>query len=170
MAKTGIFYGSTTGNTEQAARAIADALGVDGSDVINVGEASADQLRNYDLLILGSSTWGIGDLQDDWESIIDEVRGEDLSGKKVAVFGTGDSASYSDSFCDAVGILAEAAEAAGAGLVGTGVDTSGYSYDESKAERDGTFVGLLLDYDNEEDRSEERISGWVQRIKTECGL
>ena len=93
---TGIFYGSTTGATEQVASDIAQQLGVEAGDIHNVGESSADDVDAYDVLLLGSSTWGAGDLQDDWYDFLDNLKGKDLSGKKVGLFGCGDSGSYPD--------------------------------------------------------------------------
>ncbi|MDR1121031.1 MAG: flavodoxin [Dysgonamonadaceae bacterium] len=170
MKKIGIFYGSSTGNTEQAAELIAQKLEVDSSNVINVDKAKGAQLLDYDILLLGSSTWGVGDLQDDWDGFISNLQKQDLSGKEVGVFGSGDSASYSDSFCDALGIIAEAAEKAGARIVGKGADTADYSFDDSRAAIGGQFIGLPLDFDNEDDKTEERVEQWITRIKADCGL
>ena len=88
---TGIFYGSTTGTTEAVAQDIAKQLGVASADVHNVADASADEANKYDLLVLGSSTWGSGELQDDWYPFLDTLKAKDLAGKKVALFGCGDS-------------------------------------------------------------------------------
>lgn len=167
MKTVGIFYGSSTGNTEDAAKLIASKLGV--SDIIDVAKASGDQLASYQTLLLGSSTWGIGDLQDDWDGFIEQLKKQDLSGKTVAVFGCGDSSSYSDSFCDAIGHIAQAAQEAGATLVGC-VDASGYEYDDSQSVKDGKFQGLPLDFDNESDKTEQRVSDWVEQLKTEAGI
>jgi flavodoxin I len=43
----------------------------------------------------------------------------------------------------------------------------GYEFTESKAFRDGKFVGLALDEDNQSDLTEERIKKWVSTLKTE---
>ena len=87
MDKIHVIYGSTTGMTEAVAAKIADALG---AQVFNVNTDDAAAF-DAELLVLGSSTWGIGDLQDDWAARLDQVKGS-FSGKKVAVFGLGDSA------------------------------------------------------------------------------
>ena len=71
---TGIFYGSTTGTTEAVAEDIAKQLGVASADVHNVADASADEADKYDLLVVGSSTWGCGELQDDWYSFLDALK------------------------------------------------------------------------------------------------
>ena len=86
MANVKVIFGSTTGATESAAAEIAAAFGV---QAINVANATADDF-NADLLILGSSTWGLGELQDDWAVKISLLENADLNGKLVAVFGLGD--------------------------------------------------------------------------------
>jgi len=91
-------------------------------------------------------------------------KGADLSGKTVAVFGCGDSASYSDTFCGAMAELYNAAKEAGATLVGE-VSTDGYTFDDSDAVVDGKFVGLALDDINEDDKTDERIDAWVEAIR-----
>ena len=165
MSKIGIYYGSSTGNTQDIAEAIAGKLGVASSDVHDVSSASAD-FSNYDVLLFGSSTWGIGDLQDDWEGFVGKASGANLSGKKVAIFGCGDSASYSDSFCDAMGKIYQAIEGKGCTIIGR-VSDDGYSYSSSEAFVDGKFVGLPIDADNESNKTEERISAWTDQLKTE---
>jgi len=86
---TGIFFGSTTGTTESVAARIAERLGVAQADVHNVAAASVEDVKKYDLLLLGSSTWGSGELQDDWPGFLDKLGKEDLSGRRVALFGCG---------------------------------------------------------------------------------
>ena len=87
MKKIGIFYGSTTGTTESVAEQIASHLGVGSSEVYNVGNTDAKVAEEYELLILGSSTWGSGELQDDWYDFLEQLAGKNLSGKKIALFG-----------------------------------------------------------------------------------
>ncbi|MCG8480371.1 MAG: flavodoxin [Spirochaetales bacterium] len=165
MSKVLIIYGSSTGATEDIAGRIADRF--DGAASRNVtsleGETIAS-LKTYDLVLLGSSTWGIGDLQDDWYAKLDILAGADLKGVKVGVFGTGDQESYPDSFADAVGILAETAERAGATIIGH-TDTTDYAFDESRAARDGALVGLAVDEDNQSDKTDGRIEAWVASLK-----
>ena len=45
------------------------------------------------------------------------------------------------------------------------VSVDGYKFDESEAVRDGKFVGLPLDADNESEKTEPRISAWIEQIK-----
>ncbi|MDR0714756.1 MAG: flavodoxin [Bacteroidales bacterium] len=165
MNKTGIFYGSSNGNTQEAAKRIAAKLGVDQKDIHDVASVKAEKLNEYDVVLLGSSTWGIGDLQDDWEGFIKALPSADWTGKKVALFGCGDSASYSDSFCDAVGKIYRAVKDL-ATVIGS-VPTEGYTFDASEALIDNRFVGLLLDEENENHLSEQRIDLWISGLKEE---
>lgn len=165
MSKIGIYYGSTTGNTQEVAEEIAKKLGVDKADVYDVSKAKADYSA-YDVLLFGTSTLGLGDMQDDWDSYIELVKKADLSGKKVALFGCGDSSSYSDTFCDGVGKIYEVIADKGCSLIGR-VSTEGYTYDSSEAFVDGQFVGLLIDNDNEPNLTEGRINQWIENLKKE---
>ncbi|MFI3288025.1 MAG: flavodoxin domain-containing protein [Rikenellaceae bacterium] len=98
MANVTIIYGSSTGNTESAANDIAAALSSHTTSVMDVSGASASDFEGADLLILGTSTWGLGDIQDDWDGKLSSLEGANLAGKKVAIFGCGDSASFGDTF------------------------------------------------------------------------
>lgn len=162
MKETAIFYGSTSGNCEGIANKIAEALGV--SNVFSASDLDAAKIAAYDNLILGSSTWGSGDLQDEWYDSVEVIKTSDLSGKTVAIFGCGDSCGFSTTYCDAMGQLYEAAKSAGANIIGA-VSTDGYTFDESTAVVDGKFIGLALDEDNESDKTDSRIATWVEEIK-----
>ncbi len=162
MANVTIIYGSTMGNTSEVANQIAVALSSHNVTVMDVSDISKDDFEAADSLILGTSTWGLGDLQDDWDGAVSTLEGANLEGKKVALFGCGDSGSYPDTFVDGIGILCEAAQSAGATIIGH-VPTSGYSHSASKAEVDGQFVGLPLD-DDSADQNDERVANWVAAI------
>lgn len=162
MKETIIVYGSTSGNCESIANRIAEALGV--SSVTSASALTAELINKNANLILGSSTWGSGDLQDEWYDVIEILKTSDLSGKTVAVFGCGDSCGFSTTFCEAMKTLYDAAEYAGATMIGS-VSTDGYTFDDSAAAIDGKFVGLALDEDNESDKTDERIAAWVEAIK-----
>lgn len=160
---TGIFYGSTTGSTESVAQDIAQTLGVDSADIHNVGETDANEALAYDLLLLGSSTWGCGDLQDDWYDFLDALKGLDLSGKKVALFGCGDSDSYSDTFCGAIGQLYDGLQETGCTFVGA-YEPADYNVTDSDVCRDGVFVGLAIDESDSDDKNAARLKAWCESI------
>jgi len=163
----GLFYATQTGNTETVATAIAEAAGV---DAVDVSEYSAEDLAEYDGLIVGAPTWNTG--ADEyrtgvaWDDLIDDIKGLSLSGKPVAVFGCGDSAGYGDNFCDGIEEIHASFEAAGAKMVGY-VDASGYAHSESKSDKGGKFLGCPFDEDNESDQTAERASAWISQIKGE---
>lgn len=160
MKKTIVVYGSSTGTCEGIANDIASKLGV---EAISASKLSANIVAENENLILGTSTWGSGEIQDDWYDGLKALKGSNLSGKTVAIFGCGDSSSYSDTFCGGMAELYNTAKAAGANIVGA-VDASEYTYDDSEAVIEGMFVGLALDNDNEEYKTAERIEKWIASI------
>ena len=162
---TGIFFGSMTGTTESAANEIAARLGVAADDVHNVADVSADEAERYDLLLLGSSTWGCGELQDDWYGFLDDLKSKDLTGRKVGLFGCGDSGSYPDTFCDAIGIIYDALQSAGCSFVGA-LAPEDYLALGSRACRDGRLLGLVID-ENAPASNAGRMDTWCRLIETE---
>lgn len=164
MKKIGIFYGSSGGTCEGIALTIASKLALGRDDVHDVAKAKAEDATACDVLLLGSSTWGAGDLQDDWFDFLPQLKAAGLAGKVVALFGCGDSASFGDTFCDAIGTLHDELAATGCRFVGE-VDTAGYTFDASTAVKDGRFVGLALDEVNEPQLTDGRIDGWIAAIK-----
>lgn len=162
MKKTVIIYGSSTGTCQSIAETIANKLGV--SDILDVAKVTAAQVNVYDNLLLGTSTWGAGDMQDDWYSGIKEIKNANLAGKTVALFGCGDSQSYSDTYCDGMGEIYRELQGTECNIIGQ-VPTDGYTYDDSTAVVDGHFVGLALDDVNEGDMTEARIDAWIDSIK-----
>ena len=159
MSKTVVVFGSSTGTCE----AIAEKIGAKiGAEVVNVQDLT-DEVLSADNILLGTSTWGAGEWQDDWSDGIGIVKAADLKGKTVAIFGCGDSASYGDTFCGAMKELYDAAKAAGANVIGE-VSTDGYTFDDSDAVVDGKFVGLALDDINEDDKTDGRIDAWIAQL------
>ena len=170
MSKIGLFFGTTTGKTEGAAEMIQAEFG--GEDIVemhDIAEAELEQLQEYDCLIIGCPTWNIGELQSDWDGYFDELDNLDFTGKKVAYFGTGDQIGYPDNFQDAMGMLEEKISELGGKTVGHW-PADGYEHEASKAIKNGKFVGLALDEDNQSELSEKRIKSWVKQLQTEFGI
>ena len=160
MSKTSVIYGSSTGTCEAIAEKIGSRLG---AEVLNVQDLTADVVATNDNLILGTSTWGAGELQDDWYDGINVLKSADLSGKTIALFGCGDCESYGDTFVGGIGELYNGIKTCGARFVGA-VETDGYTFDDSEAVVDGKFVGLPLDDVNEDDKTDTRIEAWIAEI------
>lgn len=166
MEKIGIFFGSTDGNTERVVSQIASALGEDSVELHNVNSATADDLEPYQNVILACPTWEIGQLQEDWESFIDELADVDFSGKRVTYVGLGDADGYPDTYQDAIGIIHQKIAGTGATFVGAW-PTSGYNFEASKGVLNGKFLGLAIDEDNQKDLTAGRIKTWVEQLRSE---
>lgn len=171
MAKIGLFYGTQTSNTQTAAELIQKEFGGDSVVTLqDISQTEPSDFADYQYIIIACPTWNVGELQSDWESFYDDqLDNIDFSGKKVAYFGEGDQNGYPDTFQDAMGILEEKISELGGETVGYW-STEGYEFSDSKALRDGKFVGLALDEDNQSELTEERIKTWVAQLKTEFGL
>merc|ERR1711907_797539 len=125
---------------------------------VDIGDASADDITSCDSLICGAPTWHTGADEQrsgtEWDSFLyDTLPSLDLAG-------------YGDNFCDAMGELYDLFTAQGATCVGA-TSTDGYDHTDSKSIRDGKFVGMPFDEDNQYDMSEERAKSWVEQIKGE---
>jgi len=173
MAKIGVFFGTDTGNTRKIAKSIAKQLGDVAGKPENIKNVGVDDLLAYDVLILGSPTYGDGELPgltagtstESWEEFMPNLVGADFSGKSIALYGLGDQVGYPGNFVDAMGIIYDAFADCGASFVGfTG--TEGYEYDSSKAILDGKFVGLVLDEDNQKELTDIRLADWLNAISS----
>lgn len=163
MKKIGIFYGSQTGTTEQVAQRIASMLGVSPDDVHNVAKSAPSDVASYDILVLGSSTWGSGDLETDWEDFLTGIEPLYLPGKTIAIFGCGDE-TMSDTFCNAVGTIYSRLQSTGASFI-KGLGTEGYDFQSSSAILpDGSVAGLLLDQVNHPELTDLRLRQWTASI------
>lgn len=95
MAKIILIYASMSGNTEMMTEAVSDGVREMGEDltVIDIMDGPvANELEDYDGVLLGAYTWGDGELPDDFLDFYDEMDSINLTGKKAAVFGSCDSA------------------------------------------------------------------------------
>lgn len=165
MVKIGIFFGSSTGNAEFIADRIQAEFGEALADVHNIDAAEKKELEQYKYLIFGTSTWGLGDLQDDWDDFSEELKEVDLSKKKIAFFGLGDQEVYAHSFVNGMGHLYDLVSKR-TNVVGEW-PTTNYRYQHSNAIRNGKFVGLAIDYDNDKAKTEKLIQQWVKILKKE---
>ncbi len=170
MSKIGLFFGTQTGNTETIAETMQRVFG--GDEIVTLHEIAnteVAELESYKYLIVGCPTWNIGELQADWQGLYDELDNIDFSGKKVTYFGAGDQIGYADNFQDAMGILEEKISQLGGTTVGYW-STDGYDFNESKAIKDGKFVGLALDEDNQSELTDRLINTWISQLKREFGV
>jgi len=170
MKKAIVIYGSTTGNTETLSKYVGEGLKASGVEVMvkNVTESGPEELKDYDVIVLGCSTWGDGELQDDFVSFEEEMRKIRLDGKKGAVFGPGDSIypisnplkaclhkrvfgpgdSIYPQFCKAVDTLEERLKSCGAEIIIDSLKIDGDIQPQlEKAEDWGKNLGEILGQD-----------------------
>jgi flavodoxin I len=176
MAAVGIFFGTSTGSTQEAADCIYEALGSDIAaepEDIETLEDVAAAFSAHDALIVGTPTWNTGaDVERSgtgWDELYYDkmpTMKEALNGKKVAVFGLGDQESYAENFADATGELFDVFEGLGCKMLGAW-SQEGYEHEDSKSIRGDKFCGLLLDMVNQEELTEERAKKWVEQLKGE---
>lgn len=163
MKKIGIFYGTTTGTTQEVANLVAKTLNVSDEDVKNVKDAAPSEVGDYDTIILGASTWGDGDLQADMHDFLDGVAAFNLRGKRVALFGCGDE-TMSDTFCNVLAEMYRILRDTQATFVGQ-YNADGYHFNESKSiGADGRMIGLAIDNVNHPEITSERVSEWCKSL------
>lgn len=121
MAKVILVFASMTGNTEEISKLVAKGVEETGVSltVRELPKGEASELEEYDGIILGSYTYGDGELADEFMDFYDDMENVDLTGKVAAVFGSGDTA-Y-PKFCEAVDILSNKLTERGAVIVQDGL-------------------------------------------------
>lgn len=160
---TAIFYASNTGNTAEIATKISNQL--ENIEVFDIADSGIDKMLEFDKIILGTPTWGEGELSDDWLELWDDFSELNFSGKTIALFGLGDQDGYADFYLDAMGIIYEKVIEQDGNIIGSWEIDEDYYHEASLALKDDKFVGLALDEDNQDELTDERIEKWCEQIK-----
>ncbi|WP_456276174.1 flavodoxin domain-containing protein [Bacillus sp. AK128] len=92
-----IIYTSGTGNTEEVASIIHSYIG---GELYNVHHFPLTDLEKYDAVLIGSYTWGNGNLPREMIPLYQAFEAQDVEHVITGVFGTGDS--FYPNFCGAV--------------------------------------------------------------------
>ena len=172
MSTIGIFFGTDTGSTRLVAKKIYAVLGAELADKPkNINRTKTAEFLQYDALILGTPSYGVGDSpglavgcqEANWAEFVPYLDGVDLSGKRIALFGLGHQERYASRFASSLIQLYRVFYGGGAQIVGSW-DTDGYEFEHSAAIIDGRFVGLVLDQRGQPHLSDERISTWLQQV------
>ena len=162
MKNIGVFYGSITGNTQEVAEAIRSEFGKS-AIVQDINEVDRVDLQDYDLVILGTSTWEVGE-REEWKEFLAKLDNPERYDTKFALFGLGDQKEYPEKFLNTMGFLYDRLLARGATIIGK-FPTDGFGFTASDAISNGHFVGLALDQDNQPEQSPVRIRNWVAQIR-----
>ena len=114
MALAKIVYASLTGNTEEIADIVAEALEELGIDVEQeeCTQVDADDFEDADICIVATYTYDEGDLPDDIVDFYEDLQDLDLSGKLYGVVGSGDT--FYEFYCKSVDDFEVAFEKTGA--------------------------------------------------------
>jgi len=174
MKKIGMFFGTETGSTRLIAKKIHKKLGDDiAAKPVNVNRITMEEMLQYDVLILGTPSYGegaipglsAGCLEPNWEEFLTKSDQQpDFSGKRIAFFGLGAQERYSERFCSSLFKLYELFKGYGAEIVGSW-STEGYTFTHSAAVEDGRFVGLVIDERTQGRFTDERIDAWLAQVK-----
>ncbi len=164
MAKTGIFYSFNSNKTKLVADKVIAEFGKDQIEVVNAETLTEEEFLAFDNFILAVPTWFDGELPNYWDEFVPALEDLNLKGKTFAIYGLGDQKGYPENFGDAIGIMAGIIEECGGKVVG-GTSTEGYTFESSRALRDGQFVGLVIDQENQARLTKSRIKDWVTDIR-----
>ncbi|MFA5983772.1 MAG: flavodoxin [Methylococcaceae bacterium] len=172
MSKIGIFFGTDTGSTRLVAKKIFSLLGEGVAEKPkNINRTSVAELLQYDALILGTPSYGIGDLpgksvgctETNWEEFVPNLVGVDLSGKRIALYGMGNQERYADRFASSMIHLHRIFSGYGADMIGQW-STDGYQFENSQAVVDNQFVGLALDQRTQPHLTDDRLKAWLEQV------
>jgi len=173
MKKIGIFFGTETGTTRLIAKKLQKMLGDDiASKPLNVNRISPAEMLQYDALILGTPSYGEGEipglsagcLEPNWEEFLVNMPNPDFSGKRIAFFGLGAQERYAERFASSLHALYQLFKGFGAEVVGDW-PTDGYTFQHSAAVVDGRFVGLVIDQRTQGMHTDQRLATWLEQVK-----
>lgn len=173
MKKIGLFFGTETGTTRLVAKKLHKKLGDDIADKpVNVNRIVPSEMLQYDALILGTPSYGVGEipghsagcLEPNWEEFLAKFEGQpDFTGKRIAFFGLGAQERYAERFASSLRALHDWFVAAGAEIVGDW-SAEGYTFEHSAALVNNRFVGLVIDQRTQGMHTDERLDAWLAQV------
>lgn len=171
MDKIGIFFGTDSGTTRLMAKKMSRLIGDIASKPVNVNRISVEEMMQYDSLILGTPSYGIGELpgiatgvkDGSWAEFIPQLENQDFSGKRIALYGLGNQDKYPDRFANSLFTLYDFLVKRGAEIIGQW-PVDGYEFEHSDSVIDGKFVGLVLDQNFQALLSDDRMKNWLELI------
>jgi flavodoxin I len=141
--KLAIVTASQNGATQKVAQIIADTLqeeyGIQAT-FFDPKRLAPGDIMEYEIWLIGSSTWGNGDLHRDMDQLERSLRDCDLSRIWGAAFGTG--VSMYPHFCEAVEILENRLKNSGAHIIQRGLKIDSLtSLDQEKVQDWARWIG-----------------------------
>lgn len=164
MKKIGLFYGTTGGRTTGVVDEFDFNLR-DEVEIFNVANG-IEEIKNFENLILVTPSYGFGELEAHWEAVIEEFKKIDLNNKTLALVGLGSQTTFGESFVGGIEVLYNIIIKNNGKIIGL-TSTDGYNFEDCEAIVDGKFMGLVLDEENQDDMTPDRIYEWLEVIKKE---
>lgn len=172
--KIGIFFGTETGTTRLIAKKLHKLLGDEIADKpVNVNRITPAEMLQYDALLLGTPSYGVGQipgrgagcLESNWEEFLAQMpAGLSLAGKRIAFFALGAQERYAERFASSLRLLHDAIAARGAEIVGQW-STEGYVFEHSASVVEGRFLGLIIDQRTQSQLTDIRLEEWLDVVK-----
>lgn len=163
----GLFFAPTGGNVHKVAKRIKQKIKSHPVDMFYLKDVTPEKFLDYQNLILVSSTVGKdawnNDETDEWAAFLPGLQKISLEGRQVAIVGLGNYVLYPNNFVDGMCDLADLIEKTGGVLIGK-TETDSYTFNMSRAVKDGVFVGLPLDEDNEANKTDARLEKWLSFV------
>lgn len=166
MNKIAIIYSFNAVKTSKVVEMLIGHFDKKETEKVNVEDITREKFLSFDKYILGVPTWFDGELPNYWDEFVPEIEDMDLKGKTFAIFGNGNQVGYTENFVDGIGLMAKLLEKQGARIVGF-TSTEGYDFEGSRAVREGKFMGLALDFENQAGKNKSRIAAWTDQVKNE---
>lgn len=172
MNSIGLFFGTETCTTRLIAKKIQKKLGDElCAKPLNVNRIAPADLLQYDALILGTPSYGVGEipglaagcLENNWAEFLAGMPDADLTGKRIAFFGLGAQERYADRFASSLFALHQWFAERGAEIVGDW-PVAGYTFEKSAAVVNGRFLGLIIDQRTQGMHTDERIDTWLAQV------
>lgn len=169
MKRIGMFFGTETGTTRLIAKKMHKLLGDAIADKpVNVNRVDTAQMLSYDAMIIGTPSYGVGEIpgrsagciEASWAEFVDQLGPADFSGKRIAMFGLGAQERYSDRFASSLIALHRVFSERGAEMIGDW-PIDDYTFEHSASVVDGRFVGLVIDQRTQGMLTDQRITLWL---------
>ncbi len=161
--KVGIFFGSSTGNTKNIAFLIYKKIKkYIFCNIFDISKIDFNIINDFDILILGSSTWYYGKLQYHWYNFFYYNKKFIIKNKIICFFGCGDKLNYKYTFCDGLFCLYKRFNVNNI-IIGYWFNI--YKFKNSKSLLfKKYFLGLIIDDNNKYKKNIKIINIWVSNL------